>query len=103
MGTWEAPKEIIDQSLGGMIAGFGQMTAGAVAGLQQRNKAKREAAKVKPSNDWRKQLKEIDRAVILLYLEEKSYQDIADIIGTSPNNIGVRIKRIKERLKIILK
>jgi RNA polymerase sigma-70 factor (ECF subfamily) len=46
-----------------------------------------------------KQLSEIDRAVILLYLEEKSYQEIADIIGTNQNNIGVRIKRIKERLK----
>ena len=50
-----------------------------------------------------RQLSEIDRAVILLYLEEKSYQDIADIIGTNPNNIGVRIKRIKERLKKLLK
>lgn len=49
-----------------------------------------------------RQLSEIDRAVILLYLEEKSYQDIADIIGTNPNNIGVRIKRIKERLKKLL-
>ena len=49
-----------------------------------------------------KQLSEIDRAVILLYLEEKSYQEIADIIGTNPNNIGVRIKRIKGRLKKIL-
>ena len=49
-----------------------------------------------------KQLSEVDRAVILLYLEEKSYQEIADIIGTNPNNIGVRIKRIKERLKKIL-
>jgi len=49
-----------------------------------------------------KQLSEIDRAVILLYLEEKSYQDIAEIIGTNANNIGVRIKRIKERLKKIL-
>lgn len=49
-----------------------------------------------------KQLSEVDRAVILLYLEEKSYQDIADIIGTNPNNIGVRIKRIKERLKKLL-
>ena len=49
-----------------------------------------------------KQLSEIDRAVILLYLEEKSYQDISEIIGTNPNNIGVRIKRIKERLKKIL-
>jgi RNA polymerase sigma-70 factor (ECF subfamily) len=46
-----------------------------------------------------KQLSEVDRGVILLYLEEKSYQEIADIIGTNPNNIGVRIKRIKERLK----
>jgi RNA polymerase sigma-70 factor (ECF subfamily) len=49
-----------------------------------------------------RQLSEVDRAVILLYLEEKTYQEIADIIGTNPNNIGVRIKRIKERLKIIL-
>jgi RNA polymerase sigma-70 factor (ECF subfamily) len=46
-----------------------------------------------------KQLSEIDRAVILLYLEEKPYQEIAVIIGTNPNNIGVRIK---ERLKKIL-
>ena len=50
-----------------------------------------------------RKLSEIDRAVILLYLEEKSYQEIADIIGTNPNNIGVRIKRIKGRLKILLK
>lgn len=49
-----------------------------------------------------KQLSEIDRAVILLYLEEKSYQDIAEIMGTNANNVGVRIKRIKQRLKIIL-
>jgi RNA polymerase sigma-70 factor (ECF subfamily) len=46
-----------------------------------------------------RQLSEVDRGVILLYLEEQSYQEIADIIGTNPNNIGVRIKRIKERLK----
>ena len=49
-----------------------------------------------------RQLSEVDRAVILLYLEENSYQQIAEIIGTNPNNIGVRIKRIKERLKGML-
>ena len=49
-----------------------------------------------------KHLSEVDRAVILLYLEEKSYQEIAEIIGTNPNNIGVRIKRITERLKKLL-
>jgi RNA polymerase sigma-70 factor (ECF subfamily) len=49
-----------------------------------------------------KQLSEIDRAVILLYLEEKPNKEIAEIIGTTPNNIGVRVNRIKERLKKIL-
>jgi RNA polymerase sigma-70 factor (ECF subfamily) len=47
-------------------------------------------------------LPEVDRALILLYLEEKSYQEIADILGTNANNIGVRVNRIKERLKKIL-
>jgi len=49
-----------------------------------------------------KQLSEIDRAVILMYLEEKPYQEIASIIGTNANNISTRVKRIKERLKKIL-
>ncbi|PCI61573.1 MAG: RNA polymerase [Gammaproteobacteria bacterium] len=45
-----------------------------------------------------KHLSELDRAVILLYLEEKSYEEIAKIIGSNTNNIGVRIKRIKDKL-----
>jgi len=49
-----------------------------------------------------KQLSEVDRGVVLLYLDEKSYQEIAEITGTNANNIGVRIKRIKDRLKVIL-
>ena len=49
-----------------------------------------------------RKLSEVDRAVIMLYLEEKSQKEIAEIIGTNPNNIGVRVKRIKNRLKKIL-
>lgn len=49
-----------------------------------------------------RKLAEIDRAIIMLYLEEKSNQEIATIIGTTPNNIGVRVNRIKNTLKIIL-
>lgn len=52
-----------------------------------------------------RQLSEIDRGVILLYLEEKPYLEIAEIIGSNANNIGVRIKRIKrikQRLNKIL-
>jgi RNA polymerase sigma-70 factor, ECF subfamily len=49
-----------------------------------------------------KHLSEIDRAVILLYLEEKSYKEIAEIIGSNTSNIGVRINRIKEKLSAII-
>jgi len=49
-----------------------------------------------------RQLSEVDRGVILLYLEEQTYQEIADIMGSNANNIGVRIKRIKERLNRIM-
>jgi RNA polymerase sigma-70 factor (ECF subfamily) len=49
-----------------------------------------------------RQLSEVDRALIILYLEEKPYQEIGDILGTSANNIGLRINRIKESLKKIM-
>lgn len=48
-----------------------------------------------------RQLSDIDRAVIVLYLDEKPYQEIADIIGGNANNVGVRISRIKQRLRRI--
>ncbi|MCQ2147387.1 MAG: sigma-70 family RNA polymerase sigma factor [Bacteroidales bacterium] len=44
------------------------------------------------------QLSEFERAVILLWLDEKSYDEIADILGISKSNVGVRITRIKEKL-----
>jgi RNA polymerase sigma-70 factor (ECF subfamily) len=48
------------------------------------------------------QLSEIDRAIILLYLEQVSNKDIAEIMGVSANNLGVRILRIKQKLHRIL-
>ena len=45
------------------------------------------------------QLKTLERAIILLYLEEKSYQEIADITGLTLNNVAIKLKRIKEKLK----
>ncbi len=41
----------------------------------------------------------IDKSIMLLYLEEKSYSEIANIIGISKSNVGVRINRAKELLK----
>ncbi len=45
------------------------------------------------------QLNEIDKSIMLLYLEEKNYDDIAEILGISKSNVGVRINRAKELLK----
>lgn len=49
-----------------------------------------------------KKLEETDRAVMALLLEEMSYREIAEIIGTSENNIAVKISRIKGRIKKLL-
>jgi len=46
-----------------------------------------------------KELKEIDRAIIILYLEEKPQQEIATILGLSTTNIATRVLRIKQQLK----
>jgi RNA polymerase sigma-70 factor (ECF subfamily) len=45
------------------------------------------------------QLKELDRALIILYLEEKSYSEIAEILGITETNVATKISRIKTRLK----
>ena len=44
-------------------------------------------------------LKELDKAIMLLYLEEKSHKEIADIIGISESNVATKIGRIKILLK----
>jgi len=46
-----------------------------------------------------RQLSEPDRALIALFLDELSYQQIAIILGISENNVGVKLNRIKIRLQ----
>lgn len=45
------------------------------------------------------ELKELDKALMFLYLEDKNYSEIADILGLSISNVGTKVGRIKERLK----
>lgn len=49
------------------------------------------------------ELNGIDRAIILLHLEDRSYAEISDIIGITVSNVGVRINRTKGKLEQILK
>lgn len=50
-----------------------------------------------------KKLPQLDRAIIMLYLEKRTHNEIAEIIGLSQSNVGVRINRIKKKLKKIMK
>lgn len=45
------------------------------------------------------QLGPFDRAIVLLWLENMSYQEIGDIVGISAKNVSVRLVRIREELK----
>ena len=48
-------------------------------------------------------LNEIDRSVMLLYMEDYSYEEIAGIVGISSSNVGTKIHRSKEQLRKLLK
>lgn len=47
-------------------------------------------------------LSPIDRAIIMLYLEKKEHSEIAEVVGLSVSNVGVKINRIKKQLKKIV-
>jgi RNA polymerase sigma factor (sigma-70 family) len=41
----------------------------------------------------------LDRALLLLYLEERPHHEIAEILGITPTNVTTKINRLKERLR----
>lgn len=46
-----------------------------------------------------RELPPIDKSLIFLYLENKAYNEMAEIMGMTESNIGVRLNRIKKKLK----
>ncbi|NSL88780.1 sigma-70 family RNA polymerase sigma factor [Chitinophaga sp. Mgbs1] len=68
-----------------------------------------QAAATEPSTEQQellfkalRQLSDAEKAIITLYLEDLSYQEIAAITGVTENYIGVKINRIKTKIKTIL-
>jgi RNA polymerase sigma factor (sigma-70 family) len=45
------------------------------------------------------ELPTLDRAIVILHLEERSHEQIAEITGLTPGNVGVRLLRLKKRLR----
>jgi RNA polymerase sigma-70 factor (ECF subfamily) len=48
-------------------------------------------------------LSEIERALVMLYLEDKSYDEMEEILGINQNNLRVKMNRAKEKLRNITK
>lgn len=48
-------------------------------------------------------LGEIEKAIVMLYLDDKSYDEMEDILGINQNNLRVKMNRIKEKLRKLTK
>lgn len=49
-----------------------------------------------------KELNDIDKALVFLYLEDKNYKEISETLGISEVNARVKMNRIKTKLKTII-
>ncbi|MCH6198194.1 sigma-70 family RNA polymerase sigma factor [Aquiflexum sp. LQ15W] len=64
---------------------------------------KAEEEKIKLLYEQIQQLNLLEKGIILLFLEGKSHEEIAEIVGISVSNVGTKISRIKEKLKSKIK
>ena len=48
-------------------------------------------------------LTEVEKAVVMLYLDDKSYEDMEDVLGINEGTLRVKMNRIKEKLRQITK
>ncbi|HNF49690.1 MAG TPA: sigma-70 family RNA polymerase sigma factor [Chitinophagales bacterium] len=48
-------------------------------------------------------LTDVEKSIVLLYLEDKPYDEIADITGITANYVAVKMNRIKEKLRKLIK
>ncbi len=58
-----------------------------------------ESLQIRQLHDRIGQLGYMDRSLVLLWLENLTYDEIGAILGVSANNVAVRLVRIKEKLK----
>lgn len=58
-----------------------------------------DSKQIKMLHDRIHRLKPFDRAIVMLWLEDLSYEDIGKIVGISTKNVSVRLVRIREELK----
>jgi len=48
-------------------------------------------------------LNQVEKAIVMLYMEDRSYEDMEEILGISQGNLRVKMNRIKEKLSKLTK
>jgi RNA polymerase sigma-70 factor, ECF subfamily len=49
------------------------------------------------------QLNQVEKAIVMLYMDDKSYEEMEEILGMSQGNLRVKMNRIKEKLRQLTK
>jgi RNA polymerase sigma-70 factor (ECF subfamily) len=49
------------------------------------------------------QLNQVEKALVMLYMEDRSYEEMESILGISQGNLRVKMNRVKEKLRQITK
>ena len=58
--------------------------------------------KIKKMYDAIHQLNDVDKALIMMYLDEREYAEISQILGITEGNARVKMNRAKNKLKILI-
>lgn len=57
---------------------------------------------LKRLGDAIRRLNESDRAIVLLHLDQLTYAEIAEIVGISESNVGIRLHRVRGKLRQLM-
>jgi RNA polymerase sigma-70 factor (ECF subfamily) len=69
----------------------------------QQDEVSAEEEQWKELNQAIEKLNEIEKAVVMLYMEDRSYEEMEDILGISQGALRVKMSRIKEKLRRLTK
>jgi len=71
--------------------------------LADHDKGGDEEEKLKLMYDAIRYLSEVEKALVMLYLDDKPYEEMEDILGINQNNLRVKMNRIREKLRQLTK
>ena len=62
-----------------------------------------QTAQIQAMYDAIHQLSDVEKALIMMYLDDKPYREISEILGITEGNVRVKMNRAKEKLKTLIK